>query len=421
VILRLDAIEKRFGETTAVTNLSLEVAPGELLTLLGPSGCGKTTTLRMIAGFETPTAGRILLDGRDITKLPPQKRGFGMVFQNYALFPHLDVFENVAFGLKGQGTPRAEIVRRVQEALALVDLAGYGKRKVQQLSGGQQQRVALARALAPEPRILLLDEPLSNLDASLRERTRAELRTLLERLGITAIFVTHDQEEAFDLSDRIAIMEGGRLQQLGTPEALYRQPANPFVATFLGRANFLDVLVLEREGEWLICELAGGARWRVRWVGVAGWGGATEAQSDGDNAQAERRDRAGQAPAGPNPGEIVRIMVRPESLWISPAEQGRQSELQTSSTTTAPAGIATAELPATILERRFAGPLTSYRLRAGDIELTAQGNPGDGRPGERVWLRLAPDAVPLAYHHAGATSLAPPQKVNPNPSVTVGT
>jgi iron(III) transport system ATP-binding protein len=354
MILRLDAVAKRFGETTAVAGLSLEVAPGEFLTLLGPSGCGKTTTLRMIAGFETPSAGRILLDGRDITRLPPQRRGFGMVFQNYALFPHLDVFENVAFGLKGRGTSRAEIARRVGEALDLVDLAGYERRKVQQLSGGQQQRVALARALAPEPRILLLDEPLSNLDAALRERTRAELRALIERLGITAIFVTHDQEEAFDLSDRIAIMEGGLLQQVGTPESLYLEPATPFVATFLGRANFLGARVLEREGEWLVCELPGGARWRVRAGG-------------------------GQEVVG-GVGTTVRIMVRPESLQLLPADDGGQDDL-----------------PATINERRFAGPVTSYRVRVGEMELNLLGGTGDGRQGNRVRLRLKPDAVPLAF------------------------
>lgn len=367
-LLRLEAVEKRFGEVTAVADLSLEVAPGELLTLLGPSGCGKTTTLRMIAGFETPTAGRILLEGREITRLPPQRRGFGMVFQNYALFPHLDVFENVAFGLKGRGTSRGEIARRVDEALALVDLAGYERRKVQQLSGGQQQRVALARALAPEPRIILLDEPLSNLDAALRERTRAELRGLVERLGITAIFVTHDQEEAFELSDRIAIMEGGRLQQAGTPEALYQEPANPFVATFLGRANFLDARVVGREGERLLCELPGGVRWLV--------------------------DRGGDCAESVEPGSAVRVMVRPEALRILQAgEEGGT------------------ELTGTVTERRFAGPVTTYRVRTGGSELIVSGSHGDAREGEEVRLLLAPDASPRAFS---------PQKVNPSPTVTAG-
>lgn len=380
-VLRLEGVTKRFGETTAVADLTLEVAPGELLTLLGPSGCGKTTTLRMIAGFETPTSGRILLDGKEITRLPPQRRGFGMVFQNYALFPHLDVFENVAFGLKGRGLARAEIGRRVEEALALVDLEGYGRRKVQQLSGGQQQRVALARALAPEPRIILLDEPLSNLDAALRERTRAELRSLLERLGITAIFVTHDQEEAFELSDRIAIMQGGTLQQVGTPELLYLQPVNPFVATFLGRANFLEGRVLEWDrdeheqeeaaGTWLLCELPGGVRWRVR-------------------------------AAIPTPGEVARIMVRPEALAIAPASH--------------PDG-----LEATITERLFAGPATLYRVRVAEAELSVLGRAGDGRPGDRVRLHLTPDAVPLAFAPQIPRPGPAAQNVSPSPTVTVGT
>jgi len=394
-ILELERVTRRFGETTAVDDLSLEIAPGELLTLLGPSGCGKTTTLRMIAGFETPSAGRILLDGRDITGTPPQRRGFGMVFQNYALFPHLDVAGNVAFGLEGKGIPRAEIRRRVEEALALVDLAGYGSRKVQQLSGGQQQRVALARALAPQPRILLLDEPLSNLDAALRERTRTELRALLERLGITAIFVTHDQEEAFALADRIAIMEKGRLRQVGTPEELYRRPATPFVATFLGQANFVDARVLGREGDQLICELTGGVRWRV----PAANGGA-----------------AGTPPA---PGERVRIMVRPEDLvFVTTTGEGAPSGFTTTST----GGVAERErrdtgtagsqgelraqgftveggpaLSASVLERRFAGPTTSYLVRVGEAELLVRGRPDDAHPGQMLQLRLAADATPVIF------------------------
>src|SRR5512135_752628 len=220
-MLRLENVSKRFGDVAAVRDVSLVVERGELLTLLGPSGCGKTTTLRMIAGFEPVSGGRIVLDGRDVTGVSPQRRRVGMVFQNYALFPHLDVFENIAFGLKAQDTARDEVPRRVERALDLVDLRGYARRRVQALSGGQQQRVALARALAPEPPILLLDEPLSNLDATLRERTREELRAVLGRIGITSVFVTHDQEEAFALSDRIALMNAGRVEQVGPPEELY--------------------------------------------------------------------------------------------------------------------------------------------------------------------------------------------------------
>jgi len=222
------------------------VARGEILALLGPSGCGKTTTLRLLAGFEVPDAGTVTVEGEDVTRLPPAQRRFGMVFQNYALFPHLDVGENVAFGLRERGGAAA---RRVTEVLAMVDLAGYERRPVTALSGGQQQRVALARSLAPEPRVLLLDEPLSNLDPSLRERTRRELREAIVRVGITTVFVTHEQEEAFDLGDRVAVMNAGRLEQVGSPDALYDQPASAFVATFVGRSNTLEGAVLgERAG-----------------------------------------------------------------------------------------------------------------------------------------------------------------------------
>ncbi|HEU0013103.1 MAG TPA: ABC transporter ATP-binding protein, partial [Longimicrobium sp.] len=255
-MLRLENLTRRFGDTLAVDGLSLEVAAGEFLTLLGPSGCGKTTTLRMIAGFEQPTSGRVVVDGRDVTALPPQKRDVGMVFQNYALFPHLDVAENVAFGLRSRGESRAAAAPGVERALEMVELTGFGARRVQQLSGGQQQRVALARALAPEPPLLLLDEPLSNLDAALRERTRDELRALLKQLGMTAVFVTHDQEEAFALSDRVAVLDRGRLQQVGSPEELYAAPANAFVASFLGRANFLPATVEGADGALAACRLA---------------------------------------------------------------------------------------------------------------------------------------------------------------------
>ncbi|MFI5236139.1 MAG: ABC transporter ATP-binding protein, partial [Gemmatimonadales bacterium] len=245
--LHLDSLSKSFGELRAVDRVSLGVERGTILALLGPSGSGKTTTLRLLGGFETPDEGRITVDGEDVTNLSPQRRRFGMVFQHYALFPHLDVAENVAFGLATMGVKGAELSRRVNDALALVDLAGLGPRRVDQLSGGQQQRVALARALAPEPRVLLLDEPLSNLDPSLRERTRHELRALISRVGITTVLVTHDQEDAFDLGDQVAVLRGGRLEQAGTPDQLYAEPANPFVAGFVGRSSRLDA-ILEESG-----------------------------------------------------------------------------------------------------------------------------------------------------------------------------
>lgn len=231
----LDGVRKQWSATVTVGPLSLEIARGEILALLGPSGSGKTTVLRLLAGFEAPDVGRILVAGEDVTRVAPAKRRCGMVFQHYALFPHLDVGENVAFGLRGRG--KQDSGRAVTEVLKLVDLEGFERRKVQELSGGQQQRVALARALAPEPRVLLLDEPLSNLDPTLRERTRRELGLLIKRVGITTVFVTHEQEEAFDLGDRVAVLHDGRLEQLATAEELYARPASLFVATFVGRAN----------------------------------------------------------------------------------------------------------------------------------------------------------------------------------------
>src|SRR5213595_1781571 len=233
----LDGVRKQWSHTVAVGPVSLEIARGEIVALLGPSGSGKTTVLRLLAGFETPDAGRIAIADEDVTALPPARRRCGMVFQHYALFPHLDVGENVAFGLAQ--IDRHGRDRKVAGALELVDLTGFERRKPHELSGGQQQRVALARALAPEPRVLLLDEPLSNLDPSLRERTRRELRALIKRVGITTIFVTHEQEEAFDLGDRVAVLQAGRLEQLATADELYEHPTSLFVATFVGRANVL--------------------------------------------------------------------------------------------------------------------------------------------------------------------------------------
>ncbi|MBA2525452.1 MAG: ABC transporter ATP-binding protein [Pyrinomonadaceae bacterium] len=243
-LLALKGISKHFDSTPAVADVSLNVDRGEFFGLLGPSGCGKTTTLRMIAGLEKPDSGSIEFDGKDITNLSPERRGFGMVFQNYALFPHLNVFENVAFGLRARHKPKAEIAEQVTSALELVQLPNYEKRRVDELSGGQQQRVAIARAIAIEPALLLFDEPLSNLDVALREDTRGELRELVNRLGLTAVYVTHDQEEAFALCDRIGVMMEGRILQTGKPRELYEHPAQISVARFLGRNNLIRVMRL---------------------------------------------------------------------------------------------------------------------------------------------------------------------------------
>jgi spermidine/putrescine transport system ATP-binding protein len=238
--IRLIGLTKRFAEVTAVDRVDLDVAPGEFFSLLGPSGCGKTTTLRMIAGFEQPTEGRIILDGADVAYTPPHKRNVNTVFQNYALFPHLDVFDNVAFGLKRAKRPKSEVKERALQALELVQLGGFEGRKPSQLSGGQQQRVALARALVLNPSVLLLDEPLGALDAKLRKTLQIELKTLQREVGITFIYVTHDQEEALTMSDRLAVMNGGQVEQIGAPQDVYEDPETLFVADFLGVSNLMD-------------------------------------------------------------------------------------------------------------------------------------------------------------------------------------
>jgi len=233
-------VKKLFGKTLAVHIERLDIPSGQFFSILGPSGCGKTTLLRMIAGFESPTSGRILVNGEDITQKPPQDRGIGMVFQTYALFPHMTVFGNVAFGLEVRNIQKDEIRRRVRDALEAVDLLRKIDEQVPRLSGGEQQRVAVARSLVLKPSILLFDEPLSNLDVSLRVKTREEIRALQRRTGITTVYVTHDQEEAMSLSDRIALMRDGMLEQVGSPEEVYEQPTNPFVAKFLGGANLVE-------------------------------------------------------------------------------------------------------------------------------------------------------------------------------------
>ena len=259
----LQGVARRYGPITALHATDLVVAEGEFLTLLGPSGCGKTTTLRIVAGFVPPSAGRVLFGADDVTRLPPNRRQIGMVFQDYALFPHMTVAENVGFALRERRQPSAQVTARVQELLALIRLDGMDGRLPAQLSGGQQQRVALARAIAFPPRVLLMDEPLSALDLKLRETVQVELRRIQQALGITTIFVTHDQTEAMSLSDTIAVMAQGRIVQRGTPQAIYDHPVNRVVASFVGQVNLLDATVLGEEAGRLVLE-AGGVRLHAR-------------------------------------------------------------------------------------------------------------------------------------------------------------
>ncbi len=348
--LRLEGLTRKFSAGAGVFDLALDLQRGGILALLGPSGSGKTTTLRLLGGFEAADAGRILVDGEEVSGLRPEHRRFGMVFQHYALFPHLDVGQNVAFGLETRGLKPDELARRVSDALTLVDLAGFERRPVSGLSGGQQQRVALARALAPEPRVLLLDEPLSNLDPALRERTRRELRALIRRVGITTVIVTHEQEDAFDLGDRVAVLRDGVLQQAGSPEDLYRRPANAFVGGFIGRSTWLDGKVVARRDLAVTIEIHG-----TEWSFGA-------------------QPSLGKA----GPGTAVRVLLRPEALRLaSPAESG---------------------LPGTIVDRRFAGASAYYhvRLKAGrTVEVSAP--PDAAKEGDAV--SLIPCFTPADQHY----------------------
>jgi ABC-type Fe3+/spermidine/putrescine transport system ATPase subunit len=335
--LAVEGLTKRFDRVVAADTVSLSLARGEMLALLGPSGSGKTTVLRLLAGFETPDAGRILVEGEDVTAVEPVHRRFGMVFQHYALFPHLDVGRNVGFGLQSLGVKGGELEERVGRALMLVDLAGLERRRVDQLSGGQQQRVALARALAPEPRVLLLDEPLSNLDPTLRERTRREIRDLIRRVGITTVLVTHEQDEAFDLGDRVAVLRSGKLEQVGTPDELYAAPTNRFVGTFVGRSSVLPVTVL----------------------GPTSWG--TRIAMEGVEWEIER-------PAGHPvmlPGPAL-LLVRPEALRLGDDPQA---------------------IAGRVTSRRFTGPSSYFTvLTAGGSTIEVVAPPAAVQPGERVGI-----------------------------------
>ncbi len=341
--LALRDVGKMFGDLWVVRALSLDVHDGEFLTLLGPSGCGKTTTLRMIAGFVPPTTGEIALGGRVLSSaaagatIPPERRGMGMVFQSYAVWPHMTASGNVAYPLRRARLLRAEIDVRTRRALGLVHLESFADRYPQELSGGQQQRVALARALVMEPSVLLLDEPLSNLDAKLREEMRGELRDLQERLGITIVYVTHDQAEAMALSGRIAVMQGGRLAQVGTPREVYERPADPFVAAFVGAANFLPGEPIGRDGTLARVRLLDGTNNHVVTV------------------------------AGDSRGTRVMVCVRPEDL-----EFDREGSLH-----------------GTVERSTYFGNRVDYVVRIGSLTVRVEGRSGPVvRPGEHVTLRV---------------------------------
>ena len=359
--LALRRLRKTFGAVVAVDEVSLDVAPGEFLSLLGPSGCGKSTVLRMVAGLVEPDAGEVVLAGRDITRVAVHHRQLGLVFQSYALFPHMTVFDNVAFGLRRRRVAEPDVRARVERMLEMVRLGPLGGRHPRELSGGQQQRVALARALVTEPGVLLLDEPLSNLDALLREEMRVELKRLQERLGTAMIFVTHDQAEALILSDRVAVMEAGRVEQVGRPEDVYRRPATAFVARFLGRANFLPGIVAERTAAGLVVRLETGL--------------AVVASAAADDLAV---------------GQRVHAAIRQEDVrLLAPGAE---------------AGLAN-RFPVTVVFHAFAGQSHHYVIQLGDgreLEVAAPGGAPPLARGNQALAEWAPEDVVLLPARDGA-------------------
>ena len=356
--IRIVGLDKRFGEVRALQGVDLEIRKGEFFTLLGPSGCGKTTLLRTIAGFHRQDRGEIWLGAERVDDLPAHRRDTAMVFQNYAVFPHLTVFENVAYGLRARGLPRAGIAARVAAALKTVHLEGYGPRTPDQLSGGQQQRVGLARAMVVEPRVLLFDEPLSNLDAKLRVEMRGEIRALQRQLGITAVYVTHDQEEALVISDRIAVVAAGRVQQVGEPWSVYKDPANLFVASFVGRVNLLDAELAGPAGPGLV---------RARIPGGAGAGIELLVPAPGADAAGTR----------------VKLAFRPEDVLEDRPEGGGGVNPMTG----------------TLLASTFLGPVASLELQCGPARIVVERHrphaAGLPRPGDELAFSLPAAALML--------------------------
>ncbi len=351
--LRLVNIVKRYGKLRAIDNLSLVVEDGELLTLLGPSGCGKTTTLRAVSGFVTPDSGDIYIGDRKISDIPPEKRGIGLVFQNYALWPHMTVFQNLAFGLQLKKMPRHRITKKVAEGLTIVKLEELPSRYPRQLSGGQQQRVALARALVLEPDILLLDEPLSNLDALLREQMRFEIAQLHKQYGITTIYVTHDQTEAMVISDRIAVLDKGKLMQLGTPSEIYSRPANKFVAGFMGTTNFIGGKVQDMSGDHAVVRTHDGLTLHGRGIGL-------------------------------EKGQEVDVAVRPENI-----------EFLSESEASIPRGALNI-FDARVARATYVGELIDYQLNLHNSVIRAKGDVRRKRAaGETVKIYIDPDQLPV--------------------------
>ncbi|HVY30890.1 MAG TPA: ABC transporter ATP-binding protein [Polyangiaceae bacterium] len=352
IAIAVEGIRVRFGDNLALGSVSLALEPGELMLLLGPSGCGKSTLLRTIAGFVKPEAGRVLFDGEDVTHVPPHRRQIGMVFQSFALFPHLTVGENVAFGLREQKRPQSEIGERVERALANVKMGGFGARRVDQLSGGEQQRVALARALVTRPRCLLLDEPLSNLDAGLRHTMREEIRRVCKEHGLTTLYVTHDQKEALAIADRIAVMQKGRLEQLGTPWQVYRTPRSRSVATFLGETNLLSAEVVGKTDSEL----------RVRLGTLELTAEPTELHS------------------GFEVGARVLLSIRPECIRLSEAR------------------ATDAAFSVRVSRSNYLGELCEHELTHGELSLRAyEINPHSpsSHPGRELWAEISPRDVVL--------------------------